>query len=417
MHIVLLQFYAEHSTPEWECIAKNLRQLGHRVWSTHSVGPQLIISDEDGEVARFAEPPIFVGGRRGLIHRYQQLRLLQQLRRFLREVKPDVVQVNPSSLHWLWFLPFLMPPTICFIIDWRQIGERNTMSFMGQLKNLWLRLRRYGYSRFFYDKATFLHEAGAHRAFGPHWRRWAAVVPMGVEDPFFTEQRVDVQPRPEQDRVRFLYIGSLSPIRQLERILDAVPLILQSTDAFSIDFIGADLSQGWYQSLIDKLNIGDHVRILPPVPYTTVPTMALQYDVAFAYVPEQPADWQYHPTLKVLEYRALGLPIIATDVVPNRETVLHEQNGLLIPNTSAAIADAMLRFIQDHAFLTACTTAASTMRQGHRWREVAVLYETLYESLCQPTTTRAVAVRDSVSRVALHSADSQEISTNASESL
>lgn len=104
-------------------------------------------------------------------------------------------------------------------------------------------------------------------------------------------------------------------------------------------------------------------RILPPVSYSTIPETVLQYDVAFAYVPEQP-DWQYHPTLKVLEYRALGIPIIATDLVPDREIVLPGQNGLLVQNDPVDIAAAMLRFITDRAFLTSCTAHAYEARQG-----------------------------------------------------
>lgn len=387
MHIILLHFYGENPTPEWMNIAKQLRLRGHTVWSTHSKHQQIIFSDERGEVARFAEPQPAIANQAGmpltksLAFRYQQFRYLQTLRRFLRQTKPDIVHVNPAMMHWLWFIPFLMPEAMHFVLDWRQLGERPTATPLGKLKNEWLKVRRYIYSKYCYDKASFLHEAGAQRALGAEWRQAGAVVPMGVDNQFFQVESKTGKDKSIQEKVRFLYIGSLDPIRQLDRILTAVQQIQKETTAFEVDFLGPDTSQGWYQKLIQELGIGNYVRILPPIPYTAIPETVLQYDVAFAYVPAQPADWQYHPTLKVLEYRALGIPIIATDLAPNREVVVHGQNGLLVQNDPAAVATAMLRFITDRAFLASCTEHATSMRQGDTWADVAFMYEELYLSL------------------------------------
>lgn len=47
-----------------------------------------------------------------------------------------------------------------------------------------------------------------------------------------------------------------------------------------------------------------------------------------------------------LEAMAMGRPVITTDWVGCRETVLHEENGFLVPiKDSGALADAMLRFV------------------------------------------------------------------------
>ena len=123
------------------------------------------------------------------------------------------------------------------------------------------------------------------------------------------------------------------------------------------------------------------MSIRPPIPYEQVPAAVLTHDVALAYVPELPADWMYHPTLKVLEYRALGLPIIATDFRPNREVVEDGANGLLIDNTPESIAAAMLRYICDSDFLAHSRATAAARREGLTWDAVATQYLTLYQRL------------------------------------
>jgi glycosyltransferase involved in cell wall biosynthesis len=123
------------------------------------------------------------------------------------------------------------------------------------------------------------------------------------------------------------------------------------------------------------LELDSVVTFEPPVPYDCIPEVVSGYDVALAHVPDLPADWHYHPTLKVLEYRALGLPIIATDVEPNRKVVEDGANGLLVRNSAASLAEGMLRFVTDREFLEQCQGRAASMRQGTSWRQVAEMYE------------------------------------------
>jgi glycosyltransferase involved in cell wall biosynthesis len=145
--------------------------------------------------------------------------------------------------------------------------------------------------------------------------------------------------------------------------------------------MGYDASEGFYADAIRRQGLQSLVAISPPIPYEQVPAATVAHDVALALVPERPADWMYHPTLKILEYRALGLPIIATDFAPNREFVTEGVNGLLVQNTADSIAAAMLRFLCDPGFLAHSRAAAQTMRQGLTWDAVATQYLTLYERL------------------------------------
>jgi glycosyltransferase involved in cell wall biosynthesis len=163
-------------------------------------------------------------------------------------------------------------------------------------------------------------------------------------------------------------------VRKLEEILRAAQQMSRTTTDFQLDFIGPDLTEGYYHHMVNELGIDHVVTLRPPVPYDTVPATVANYDVALAITPEIPSDWQYQPTIKIMEYRALGMPIIASDFLPNREIVEHEVNGLLINNSVNSISQAMLNFIQDPAFYRQCRTNAQAMRQALTWDKIADMY-------------------------------------------
>jgi glycosyltransferase involved in cell wall biosynthesis len=387
MRIALIECYLK-PTPDYGILANLLRQRGHMVWlGTTDANNDLTWHDGEQLVARQPRQLRLPGGlarlrRLPFFKRVEDLWFVLQMRRFLRHNQVEVVQINPATLNWVGMLPLLMP--MVFILDWRQISQREASGAGIDLKNWWAVRRRFFYSTVLYDCATFLHPAGAQKVLGEGWPRWAKVVPLGVDPSFLQLKHEDVQRPDESGKVTFLYIGTLSRVRRLERLLHAAQEMLAHTYAFRIDFIGPETAQGYYQTLAQELGVAEVVAFCPPVPYTDVPATILQHDVALAYVPEYPLDWQYHPTLKVIEYGALGVPIIASDFAPNREAVADGENGLLVANTPSALAQAMLRFVTDPAFLHQCQQRAQARRRGTPWVEIAECYEqTVYLPLCR----------------------------------
>ncbi len=309
-----------------------------------------------------------------------------RLRRFIQKTSPDVAQLNRAKLIFFWAVPLWAKGRTRYILDWRQIGERSYRGPMGRIKaTIALHFRRIP-SRYIYDRACFLHAAGARQILGEQWQRWATIVPLAVSVRFLQYKHDDLKTRRDDSTVRFIYIGTLNRVRHLERIILAAQEMQSTSDigkGFEIVLIGPDKTDGYYQEMVDQLDLKSIVRILPPVPYEDVPGTVAQYDVALAYVPEYPLDWQYHPTLKVFEYRALGMPIIATDFEPNREVVQDEVNGLLVSNSAENIAHAMRRFVCEKEFLRQSAENAKAMRWGLLWQDISEMYEQLYQRLLE----------------------------------
>ena len=378
MHILLAQFYSSQPTPDYDKFAAEMRARGHVVW----VGTPNAAGDVEWRDGTAVVGTVSAGRLplpRPLARRLAKLDRFRRVRRFIAQTAPDLVQVNAFDLFR--FLPLAAPRRARYILDVRQINEQHGTGLFGRAKAAWGNRARGFYSRRLFDHTTFLHAAGAQQVLGSDWPRWATVVPMGVDPQFLA---AEPPPSPGADRARpvsFIYIGRLTRRRRLERILAAAALVRRQTESFRVVFMGHDASDGYYADTIGRLELGDRVAIRPPIPYEQVPAAVLAHDVALAYVPELPADWMYHPTLKVLEYRALGLPIIATDFRPNREVVEDGANGLLIENTPDSIAAAMLRYICDPDFLAHSRAIAATRREGLTWDAVATQYLDLYERL------------------------------------
>ena len=389
MHILFVQFYSSAPAPDFHEMAKALRSWGHDVLvGTPNRGGDLEWRDGERAIAVIPGPGQVSEWIRHIrpleliATRLLQIRFIMRVRAFIRMRGAEIVQVNPPDYACL--IPLLMPKSMFFILDVRQAGEVGRGGLTGKFKN-WksiAALRVNG--RYFYDHACFATEAAARRVLGDRWQRWATVHRVG-QDPRFLEFRWDnVVGTQRQGAVRFVYIGTLSRVRALEHVFAAVEWLLDRTKDFRVEFVGPDEAGGFYHRLLDEKHLGHVIGLKPAVQYQQVPRIVASFDVALAYVPPL-ADWKYQPTLKVLEYRALGMPIIASDNEPNRDVVEDGVNGVLINDSVEGLGSAMLRFVEDRDFLRTCQLNARSMRRGRTWSESARRYE---EVVYQPAKLR-----------------------------
>lgn len=386
MHIALVHFYSSTPTPVYQEVASALRARRHTVWvGTPNEAGDLTWHDGECTVgvqsgpARLPDQLLRVPLVASALRRVASFGFMLRVRAFLRGARPDIVQVNPTLGAWV--LPLFMPRQICFILDIRN-GPAESTDLIGKLRE-WRTIGTWRiWFRFIYHRACFCHVAAAHRSLGKGWTRGGSVVPVAVDQRFLTLCPKDSASGNHENLVQFIYVGTLSRVRRLERILFAVQRVLHETNKFQVVLLGPDRTQGFYHDLVNELKLNSVVTIKPPVRYENVPEVVSGYDVALAYVPDVPA-WRYQPTLKALEYRALGMPMIATDIEPSREVVEDGVNGLLVHNSVESLTEGMLRFVNDRDFLKRCQANARMMRRGIMWSEVAKMYEQEIYLNCQ----------------------------------
>ncbi len=386
MHIILFHFYSKKPNPVYQEISSSLRTRGHKVWvgapnqdgdlEWHN-GEQVIATQPGPERSFMGLWGVKV--LRPLLVRLQYFAFMWRVGKFLKKHQPDIAQINTNLSAWV--LPLFGSKKIRYILDIRQINEDVSQKLTTRIKEKLLILSRQAYARYFYEHTCFCHEGAAVRILGKNWQRRGTIVPVGVDNQFLHFDANDLAQSKDDEPVKFIYLGTLSPIRNLDRLIYAAKELLGERTDFQLDLVGPDAVNGFYHRVAKELNLGDAVNILPPVPYEAVPDLLSGYDVGLAYIPDRPT-WHYQPTIKVLEYRALGLPIISTDVASHREVVQEGVNGLLIKDDVQSIKNAFQQFVVNRPFLHQCRENAVEMRRGLTWLDVAEMYdEKVYQKL------------------------------------
>lgn len=383
MHLLLYHFYSRTPNPVYQEIAGHLRGLGHTVWlGSRDEDDNLAWHDGESVVARIKGPYSAQIGK-GIVSKiYSNLYYLYfmwRLRSFVVKVQPDIVQANIASFGWL--LPLAGPRRTTFIYDIRQINESVNHHWQQRFIEVRTILMMQICSKFIYHHTFFCHERAARKILGTGWAERSTVIPVGIDKQFLSTpafHRSSNLGADQSTKIRFVYVGTLSRLRGLEKLIQAASLAHAKGAHIQLDFIGPDTSNGYYQKTIHEFGVADFVSIQPPIAYDRVPHALLSYDVGLAYVPDRPT-WHYQPTIKVLEYRALGLPILSTDVATHREIICEDKNGILTADTPDALAEGMLRYVKDRQFLRDCQKNAQLMRCGTTWFEVAQMYNEVYQ--------------------------------------
>ena len=311
-----------------------------------------------------------------IVNKAADFAFIFKIRKMLMKLKPDIFQVNPSILPWL--IPLITPKSVGLIFDVNQINLGARQGWIGKVKEHITLLEWRLCAKLLYDHSRFHHALAAKKLLGAAWPKRASLVTVGVGKEFLDPETPDLV---STGKIRMIYIGAITRYRDLERLLLAARRLQDSTNRFQIDLVGPDQSEGYYHAMLDRLDIDRVVSIKPPVPYDKMHELLRRYHVGIAYVPDRPT-WDLQPTIKVLEYRAIGLPILSTDVASHQEVVVQNVNGLLVENSVEGLAAGMLRLVEDQEFLSMCRANALEMRRGITWDEVAERFEVLvYQKL------------------------------------
>jgi len=146
-----------------------------------------------------------------------------------------------------------------------------------------------------------------------------------------------------------LYVGALIPRKGCEYLINATYLMLKKREKANIQLImtGDGPQKGRLTSLVTKLKVEDYVTFTGKIPKNL---LYLYYDSADIFL--LPSVSEGH-SMVLLEAMASGLPIIATNIGGNRETVINGVNGLLVPpRDSDALAQSVLKLLDDEKLRT-----------------------------------------------------------------
>lgn len=191
------------------------------------------------------------------------------------------------------------------------------------------------------------------------------VTPNGVDPARFVPHRPD----PAAFTVGF--VGTLKPWHGVEVLLAAFAGLRARVRAARLLLVGAGPEQGRLEAEAARLGLSAAVTFTGAVPPGCVPALLARMDVAVAPYPAQ-GNFYFSP-LKVYEYMAAGLPVVASRVGQLAELIEDGRNGLLCsPGDVFALTNALLRLASDAALRARLAAAGrETVLRAHTWERVA----------------------------------------------
>ncbi|WP_457670961.1 glycosyltransferase family 4 protein [Thiolapillus sp.] len=176
----------------------------------------------------------------------------------------------------------------------------------------------------------------------------AIVTPNAVNPRRFAAFSTARAPREHSADLVIGFMGTLKPWHGIDYLLHAFARFQQENPSRKarLLIIGDGPQRAAMEELARQLHIDDRIQSTGAVAPDDVPGWLEKMDIAVA--PYPPLENFYFSPLKVFEYMAAGLPVIASDMGQIKDLVQHGENGLRVPPGSVMDLTEALQFLADH---------------------------------------------------------------------
>ncbi len=165
------------------------------------------------------------------------------------------------------------------------------------------------------------------------------------------------------------FLGSLKPWHGLSVLAEAFHLLVRKDRDCRLLVVGDGPQRSQLEADLKRLGVFSSVTFSGAVPPEEVPGLLASMDIGVApYAEEQ--NFYFSP-LKVYEYMAAGLAVVASRVGQIEEVLQHESSGLLCsPGNVIELVEAMIRLKEDHEFRSKMGEKARlSVLAEHTWKK------------------------------------------------
>lgn len=178
-------------------------------------------------------------------------------------------------------------------------------------------------------------------------RARSVVIPNGVDVPAF-------RCKASSEIFRIINISRLEPIKGVDILLDIISELNKSASGFEVLIAGNGPQRAELEKKASELGIADKVRFLGYVP-DVMPLM----DSADIYLSASRGEGM---PLAPLEAMARSLPLVASDVIGNRDIVIDGKTGFLFDiNNPKQAAEKILTLMKDRGLYKSISKKAYNM--------------------------------------------------------
>lgn len=182
------------------------------------------------------------------------------------------------------------------------------------------------------------------------------------------------------DDLVLISVGRLAKEKNFEMLIDAAAQVIHGRSNVRLVIVGGGMEQQALEDHAAERGIADRVQFTGRVPYEEIPSLLTAADLfCFASVTETQG-------LVTMEAMAANLPVVAVAATGTSDTVEHGQDGLLTPNDSRALANAIQRVLDDPQLRKTLQTGA---QQKVQWFDIKLQAARLLEVYEQAMTDSA----------------------------
>ncbi len=216
-----------------------------------------------------------------------------------------------------------------------------------------------------------------------------AVLPNGVDF-----AAIDAAPAlPEHvvqglaDRFVIAFSGSLKPWHGVDRLLRVFERLLRHVPEAHLLIVGDGPLGSAVEGAVKRVGT-ERITWTGAIPHESVASWLAHADVGVAPYPA--LDDFYFSPLKIVEYLAVGLPVVASEIGQIRELVQHGETGLLVPpGDGRRLLEALEQMHADPRLRRRMgRRAGERARRHHDWAKVGERVERLFERRLHRTNER-----------------------------
>lgn len=195
-----------------------------------------------------------------------------------------------------------------------------------------------------------------------------AIIPDGtqlfnLEQTFKTRQKLKT--------TKLIYVGQLYQWKGVSTLIEAL-LFLKDVRLDIFGGLSFESDLGAIIDLSKELDVKKKITFHGFQPQATVQKFLLNADIAVIPLPDNYIAANFTSPLKLFEYMAAGLPIVASNLPSLKEILKNEENAILVrPDSPEALAEGIKRLIDDNELRIKIANQARKDIESYSWPERA----------------------------------------------
>jgi len=349
----------------WLNTTQELRKLGWRV-DLVVQGPKGMNLIQDVDVISIASPQVYL-----LRHIVFHLRLYRILLSRWKSI--DFIYFHQNSLPWLlplkplrWLSRRKQP---LFVMDSRTLPmeDPRKASWRDRVRGkFFLAMNRWANS--WADGQTAITRRISSALDIPPERLWG-VWPSGTDIEMFVSSRKIRRMPAGNEPIIVTYIGAMHHERRLLELCQAVKIANQEGLNFKLLLCGDGTARAELEDFA-RQNDG-MVQVLQPLPHAQVPALLAQAHIGALPFPDE-EKYRVSSPIKLFEYMASGMPILATRIVCHTDVIRGQPYVFWAEDaTPPGLLSALRLAWQNRAYLQELGQAAAEDAQFWTWEQSA----------------------------------------------